>query len=70
MLILAACIVVMVMVSYATRQPDYSRISGLTFGTITDKQREASRRSWSTVDVAASGLVLGAILAAYLYFRG
>jgi SSS family solute:Na+ symporter len=70
MLILAVCMAVMVIVSYATGQPDYSRISGLTFGTITTEQREASRSSWGTVDVVASGLVLAAILAAYLYFRG
>ena len=70
MLILGVCMVVMVVVSYMTRAPDYKAISGLTYGTITNAQREASRRSWSWIDVAASGLVLGAILAAYLYFRG
>jgi SSS family solute:Na+ symporter len=70
MLILAVCVAVMVMVSYATRQPDYSQITGLTYGTITAEQREASRRSWNLRDVVASGVVLAAILAAYLYFRG
>ena len=70
MLILAVCTVVMVLVSFATREPDYSKISGLTFGTITAEQRAESRSSWNIVDLAASGLVLLAILAAYLYFRG
>ncbi len=70
MLILAVCMVVMVVVSYATREPDYNRISGLTFGTLTAEHRKESRSSWGTVDVVASGLVLVAILAAYLYFRG
>ena len=70
MLILAVCIAVMVIVSYATREPDYSQITGLTFGTITGEQREASRKSWSMMDVLASMLVLAGILAAYLYFRG
>ncbi|MCC6142670.1 MAG: sodium/solute symporter, partial [Candidatus Hydrogenedentes bacterium] len=70
MLILAVCSVVMIAVSYATREPDYSRLEGLTFGTVTAEHREASRRSWSAVDVIASGAVLAAILAAYLYFRG
>jgi SSS family solute:Na+ symporter len=70
MLILAVCIAVMVIVSYATAEPDYGRIGGLTFGTMTAEQREASRQSWDVRDVVASGLVLGAILAAYLYFRG
>ena len=70
MLILAVCMLVMVVVSYATRQPDYVHITGLTYGTVTDEQRQATRRSWSTVDVVASGAVLAAILTAYLYFRG
>jgi SSS family solute:Na+ symporter len=60
----------MVAVSYVTREPDYERITGLTFGTITKEQREVSRRSWNMLDIAASALVLVAILAAYLYFRG
>lgn len=70
MLILGVCILVMVIVSYATRQPDYSRISGLTYGTLTSEQRAESRKSWGVIDVVASGAVLAAILAAYLYFRG
>ena len=70
MLILAVCVVVMVGVSYATKSPDYDKLVGLTYGTITDEQREASRKSWNAVDVVSSGLVLAAILAAYLYFRG
>ncbi len=69
-LILIVCAVVMVMVSYATTRPDYQKISGLTFGTITDKHRQESRSSWNAVDVIASVVVVAAILAAYLYFRG
>ncbi len=68
--ILIVCAVVMVAVSYATRAPDYEKISGLTFGTMTDKQRQETRDSWGTVDVLFSVLVLVAIMAAYLYFQG
>ena len=68
--IFVVCVVVMVGVSYATREPDYTRISGLTFGTITDEQRSESRGSWTRRDVVASAGVLLAILAAYLYFTG
>ncbi|TWU41995.1 sodium:solute symporter [Novipirellula artificiosorum] len=70
MLILLVSGIVMVVVSYATKQPDYERISGLTFGTMTADQRSASRGSWSKIDVIASSSVLVAILVAYLYFRG
>jgi SSS family solute:Na+ symporter len=61
---------VMVSVSYLTRAPDYEKITGLTFATITDEQRAESRRSWGAIDVVASCLVIGAIVLAYLYFRG
>ncbi len=69
-LILVVCAVTMIVVSYATRQPDYEKISGLTFGTLTAKQRQETRSSWGVPDVFFSALVLVAILAAYIYFRG
>jgi SSS family solute:Na+ symporter len=68
--IFLVCVVVMVAVSHATREPDYAKISGLTFGTLTDRQRTESRRSWGSADVVASAAVLVAIVAAYLYFTG
>ncbi len=64
------CIAVMVSVSYATEPPSYEKISGLTYGTLTDEDRAESRASWNWIDVASSGLVLVLILAAYLYFQG
>jgi SSS family solute:Na+ symporter len=68
--ILIVCAITMVGVSFITKAPDYKAIEGLTFGTTTAEHREESRRSWGTVDVVASALVLVAIVAAYLYFTG
>ena len=62
--------VTMIVVSYMTREPDYARISGLTFGTLTDEDRESTRSSWSGLDLAASLGLMVLIVAAYLYFRG
>jgi len=64
------CVVVMVAVSYMTPAPSYEKISGLTFGTITDDHKKESRASWTYVDVTVSILVVALILAAYLYFVG
>ena len=61
---------VMIVVSYLTAEPDYEKFSGLTFGTVTDEQKEATRASWSTLDVVASAALMVAILVAYIYFRG
>lgn len=70
LLIFLICIVVMVVVSHMTAPPDYQHISGLTYGTLTDRDRTESRSSWNWKDVAASALVLVLILAAYLFFTG
>lgn len=64
------CIIVMVGVSYMTAPPEYERISGLTYGTLTQEHRDESRSSWNWKDVATSALVIVLILAAYLYFTG
>jgi SSS family solute:Na+ symporter len=69
-LILVVCIAVMYLVSYMTEEPDYEKIRGLTYGTITAEDRVASRASWNKWDVITSAAVLAAILAAYLYFTG
>jgi SSS family solute:Na+ symporter len=53
-----------------TKQPAYEKISGLTFSTLTTEDRQQSRSSWNYKDVVNSIIVLGLILAAYLYFTG
>jgi SSS family solute:Na+ symporter len=70
LLIFIVCIIVMIAVSYSTQAPNYDRISGLTFSTMTQQDRNESRSSWDAKDVIGSALVLLLILAAYLYFTG
>ena len=69
-IILVVCIIVMVAVSYSTNAPSYEKISGLTYGTVTEEHKKESRSSWSMIDVAASVIVMLLILAAYMYFVG
>ncbi|MGB9623670.1 MAG: sodium:solute symporter [Phycisphaerae bacterium] len=61
---------VMVAVSCLGRAPDYERIKGLTYGTITPEHRAESRRSYDWRDIAGSAVVVTVILIAYLYFNG
>jgi SSS family solute:Na+ symporter len=70
LLITIVCIIIMIAVSYAGKQPDYARISGLTMATRTEEDKKATRASWTASDVLWSLLVIALILAAYLYFRG
>lgn len=69
-LITVVSALVMVVVSYMTKEPDYSSIQSLTFGTVTAEDRAKTHASWDWRDVAASLLVLGVIIGGYLYFRG
>ncbi len=69
-LITLVSIAVMVGVSYATEVPAEKQLVGLTFATITPEQRRESRASWTTLDVVTSGVVVLAIIGAYLYFNG
>ncbi len=69
-LILLVSMVAMIVVSYMTEAPNEKQIEGLTFATITPEQKRESRASWSAIDVVASCVVLGAIVAAYLFFTG
>jgi SSS family solute:Na+ symporter len=62
--------VVMILVSYATSQPDYEKIKNLAFGTVTDEHRAESAASWGWQEVAASIFVVAVILGGYLYFCG
>lgn len=64
------CIIIMVAVSYSTAAPDYNKISGLTYATLTDDDRSASRKSWDWRDVFSSILLMAIILSIYIYFRG
>jgi solute:Na+ symporter, SSS family len=70
LLITIVCIIVNIAVSYAGKAPDYQKISGLTFATMTPEDRKATRDSWSMKDVITSILLLAAIIGAYLYFTG
>lgn len=70
LLITIVCAVVFIVVSYMTEAPAYSKISGLTYSTMTNEDKLQTRASWNSRDVLASVIVLALILAAYLYFQG
>jgi SSS family solute:Na+ symporter len=69
-LITIVSIVVMVGVSYATAEPEYGRLKGLTYATVTEGDKKISRASWDWREVTGSAVVLVCIIGAYLYFRG
>ncbi len=70
LLITIVCILVFLIVSYATRPPDYAKISGLTFSTLSAEDRNENRASWNWKDVFLSVLLIAFIIAIYMYFTG
>ncbi|HET6996790.1 MAG TPA: sodium:solute symporter [Chitinophagaceae bacterium] len=70
LLITIVCILVFIIVSYATKPPEYSKISGLTFSTLSPQDRMENRKSWNWKDVALSILMVALIIAIYMYFTG
>ncbi|MCC7010626.1 MAG: sodium:solute symporter [Acidobacteria bacterium] len=62
--------VVMIGVSLATAAPHDAKLEGLTFETVSARERRESRASWDWRDVATSAIVLACIAGAYLYFTG
>lgn len=66
--IFLTCIAVMFGVSYMTDPPKYEKISGLTYGTLTDEDKRISRESWNWVDVSLSVLLVAVIGFIYIYF--
>jgi len=70
LLIFVVCVIVMVAVSYATEEPAYEKINGLTYSTTSKEDKDATRASWTKTDVMTSVLVCFLILAMYMYFTG
>ena len=60
----------MIVVSYATAEPSYEQIRGLTFATLSNEEKAVDRASRSVGDIVMSGVVLVLIVMAYLYFTG
>ncbi|MBF88243.1 MAG: Na+/glucose cotransporter [Candidatus Marinimicrobia bacterium] len=60
----------MVIVSYATSEPSYEQIRGLTFETLSNEEKAVDRASVSKWDIIMTGIVILLIVMAYLYFTG
>ena len=56
--------------SLVTSQPDYKSIVGLSFGTLTDKQKQDGKDSYDKVDVVLSILLFILVIGILCYFTG
>jgi len=60
----------MIFVSLGTKEPDYEKIKGLTYGTRTEEDRKELRANRSRGDVIASVILVVLIVLCYIYFSG
>ncbi|MEM9723788.1 MAG: sodium/solute symporter, partial [Bacteroidota bacterium] len=70
LLIFLVSAAVMVIVSYQSEAPSLTQIQGLTFGTLSEANKNDTRNSWNQWDLIGTLVVLLLILAAYVYFSG
>lgn len=61
-------IIVLVGVSLMTAPPPEQQLAGLTYGTVSDYDREKTRSSWSATDVILSLIVVLIIVSVFIYF--
>ena len=63
-------IILCVSTSLFTTAPDYKTIVGLSFGTLTDEQKQAHKDSYDTIDVLLSVLLVFLVVGILCYFTG
>lgn len=63
-------VILCVAVSLLTAEPNYATIRGLSFGTLTSEDRQATRNSYSKVDVVLSVILVLIVIAILSYFTG
>ena len=57
-------------VALLTNPPDYARISGLSFGTLTAQDKASARSSLTAVDIVFSLILVGMVIGILSYFTG
>ena len=64
----ALCLAVIIVVSFFTKPAPEEKLVGLTFRSSTAAQRAETRASWNKWDVINTVIIVGVIVAFYLYF--
>lgn len=55
-------------VSLATTPPDYKRIAGLSFGTLSEEDKAATKGSYDRIDVVLSVVLVILVIGILCYF--
>ncbi|UII79959.1 sodium:solute symporter [Flagellimonas sp. CMM7] len=63
-------VVICISASLATNPPEYSLIKGLSFGTLSDEDKQLNKESISTIDIILSVFLIIVVIAVLSYFTG
>ena len=64
------CVIVSTLVSLSSGRPDYEKIKGLTFGTLSAEQKAEARKSYTIADIIVSVILVAIVIGVLVYFRG
>lgn len=56
--------------SLATTAPNYETIKGLSFGTLSAEDKQLAKKSYDTIDVVLSVLLVVIVIGILMYFTG
>ncbi len=65
-----ACVIICSVVSLMTKPPDFEKIKGLTFGTLSPEQKAEARASYTKTDIVVSAILVLIVISVLVYFRG
>ncbi|MFC4094950.1 sodium:solute symporter [Euzebyella saccharophila] len=64
------CIIFAIVVSFLAPAPDEEKVANLTFGTISNEEKEKTKNSYSWIDIFISIIVLAVVVGVMVFFNG
>lgn len=64
------CIILILVVSYATAPPSDEKVKNLTYATISDDERKENKNSYNWKDIAISVIIIAIVVFVMLWFNG
>src|SRR5690554_14388 len=64
------CIILAIVVSLITNTPSEEKVKNLTFGTITEEEKQKNKSSYNWVDVVVSILIIAIVIGVMIFFNG
>lgn len=64
------CVILTILVSFASKAPDAEKVKNLTFGTVTDEEKLKNKNSYDTIDIIVSVIIVAIVIGIMIFFNG